>query len=157
MYNVRRQRAFVASSIGWTIWVECEGPQLDVRGHLEGVDWREFWRWISDHITQVTDEGEPLEIRDGATQPVGAAIDADPEAWTAERLAGVVLLELRKLSDAVAAVQVIRNPFGPFTDAITEATVRTNERAPVTQAELVAALRRLAQMNPGLVLNAGGR
>ena len=149
MFTVRRQRAFVAQGVAWTIWVECEGPKLDASHQLEGVDWREFWRWLSHHITQFTDEGAPIPVPDGTVQGLGQLLDTEPEAWPAERLAGVLLLELRKLSSAVVAVTVQRNVLALYNDGLTECTVRTNEAAPITQAGLVEVLRRIAQLNPG--------
>lgn len=142
----------------YTVWIECTGPALNDRHQLDGVDFNEFWQWYTDHITPVRgNDGTELVPRadiSRAHDMLGAQLDDDPESVTAEAMAIAVLAGIRPISDLVTRVTVTRNHLSAYADDIVEATVTVREHDPVTDGELVAVMRRLAELNPSLKLNA---
>lgn len=161
MYVLRNRAGFSIAGYQWDVLVEHGSSELDAAGHAKGADIPELWQWLAGQLGGVmldTADGRGLTTRHNPEEQPAELLVRQlyerPEWWTAERMAAHLLLEFRKLSSAVQAVSVTT---GLHTAAMRTVTVRTNETRPVTQEELVAAFRRLAQMNTSLVLNAGGR
>lgn len=151
-FTVRRTRAFMCGGFAWTIWVEAQGHQLNEAGHLTAIDFDELWKWLGERLfpnVMLTGNGQIgyYHPREGAEQDLGAAVEADPAKYTAERLTAILLAEFRGISAAVVAVTVVRSSFSGVVDDTVEATVRAADADPVTKTEFVQGLRRMANLN----------
>lgn len=153
MFTVTQHRAFLWQGFGWTMRVTCVGDRLNEAGHLAGVDFTEFWQWVTDHITPVAGGNGPLLLvpqQDGAlAERFGEVMGRNAEDWTPERLASALVGAFRDLSDTVHAVTVVRSRLSSHGDDTTECTVRPEPTELVTRAQLnhmasMAGLRRAA-------------